>query len=108
MLNRYNYATVTFTLNNPTKHGCEFEGWYEDDITNCSKEVTITKGVTTGDKVFNAKWKLNEDLQEILVQNSIIEYVERTGDTNVKSEEAKDQIQTIHVFNNQMIIFPKE
>ena len=62
----YDYATETFTLNNPTKHGCEFEGWYEDDITNCSKEVTITKGVTTGDKVFNAKWKLNEDLQEII------------------------------------------
>ena len=62
----YDYATETFTLNNPTKHGCEFEGWYEDDITNCSKEVTITKGVTTGDKVFNAKWKLNENLQEII------------------------------------------
>ena len=59
-------TTETFTLNNPTKHGCEFEGWYEDDITNCSKEVTITKGVTTGDKVFNAKWKLNENLQEII------------------------------------------
>lgn len=62
----YDYKTETFTLNNPTKHGCEFEGWYEDDITNCSKEVTITKGVTTGDKVFNAKWKLNENLQEII------------------------------------------
>ena len=62
----YDYATETFTLNNPTKHGCEFEGWYEDDITNCSKEVTITKGVTTGDKVFNAKWKLNDNLQEII------------------------------------------
>ncbi len=62
----YDYATETFTLNNPTKHGCEFEGWYEDDIANCSKEVTITKGVTTGDKVFNAKWKLNENLQEII------------------------------------------
>lgn len=62
----YDYATETFTLNNPTKHGCEFEGWYEDDITNCSKEVTITKGETTGDKVFNAKWKLNDNLQEIV------------------------------------------
>ena len=62
----YDYATETFTLNNPTKHGYEFEGWYEDDITDCSKEVTIYKGVTTGDKVFNAKWKLNENLQEII------------------------------------------
>lgn len=82
----YDYATETFTLNNPTKYGYEFEGWYEDDITNCSKEVTISQGATTGDKVFNTKWKLNENLQEV------IEAIDDIDENNISYPNSKNEI----------------
>lgn len=62
----YDMNTETFTLNNPTKCGYDFEGWYGDDITGYSKEVTITQGVTWGAKAYYAKWKLNDKLQAVI------------------------------------------
>lgn len=82
----YDYATETFTLNNPTKYGYEFEGWYEDDITNCSKEVTVSQGVTTGDKVFNTKWKLHENLQEV------IDAIDEIDENNISYPNSKNEI----------------
>jgi len=62
----YDYATETFTLNNPTRYGYEFVGWYGEDIIGYAKEVTISKGETTGNKTYSAQWKLNENLQAVL------------------------------------------
>ena len=62
----YDYATETFTLNNPTRYGYEFVGWYGEDIIGYAKEVTISTGETTGNKTYSAQWELNNNLQAVL------------------------------------------
>lgn len=51
----YNLKTETFTLENPSRDGYEFAGWFSDAEFNTPATTTITKG-TTGDKTFWAKW----------------------------------------------------
>ena len=51
----YTIETETFTLTNPTKPGYAFKGWQIGDIESAVVEtVTITKGITTGNKTFTA------------------------------------------------------
>ena len=50
----YKVTTSTIKLQNPTRKGYVFKGWYSDK--KCTKKVTqITKG-STGNKTFYAKW----------------------------------------------------
>lgn len=51
----YKDTTPTFTLEEPTKTGCEFLGWTWDGQTEPQKSVTITQG-TTGNKTYKANW----------------------------------------------------
>ncbi|MGN0142497.1 MAG: InlB B-repeat-containing protein [Roseburia sp.] len=51
----YTITTKTITLQNPTRKGYSFEGWYSDK--DCTKKLTqISKG-STGAKTLYAKWK---------------------------------------------------
>ncbi len=53
----YNVTTPTITLQNPTKTGYTFGGWYTDSGLNTPGN-TITLG-STGNKTFWAKWTAN-------------------------------------------------
>ncbi|MBQ7307084.1 MAG: InlB B-repeat-containing protein, partial [Clostridia bacterium] len=54
----YSVATPTFTVINPERTGYEFIGWTEEDETAEKVTVlTITQGVTAGNKEFIAHWK---------------------------------------------------
>ncbi len=60
----YTIETTTFTLNDPTKTGYIFEGWYDD--SSFAKKVTrIAKG-TVGDLDLYAKWKKPYNITYIL------------------------------------------
>ena len=45
-----------FTLNAPTRDGCEFLGWVGSNGSKAQKTVTVAKG-TTGDLKYSAKWR---------------------------------------------------
>ena len=61
----YTILTDSFTLNNPTRYGYDFKGWYGDDIAGYDSNHTVTKG-TFGNKVFYAGWDLWVSLQEVV------------------------------------------
>ena len=50
----YYVTTATFKLNNPTRKGYTFKGWYSD--SKYKTKVTQIKAGTTGNKTFYAKW----------------------------------------------------
>lgn len=52
---RYEKNSDTITLQNPTKKGYEFQGWYADATMN--KKVTQIVAGNKGDVEFYAKWK---------------------------------------------------
>ena len=54
----YDMTTPTITLQNPTRTGYTFEGWYSDEAFT-QKVVSIPKG-SYGDKIFYAKWIANK------------------------------------------------
>ena len=51
----YNVTTATIELQNPTKEGYTFKGWYRDK--EYTQKVTKIKKGSTGNKTFYAKWK---------------------------------------------------
>lgn len=51
----YKYTDASITLKNPTKDGCVFLGWLEDNNQTPVKVVTIPSG-SIGDKKFVACW----------------------------------------------------
>ena len=53
----YNIETSTITLQDPTKDGYNFLGWYGD--AEFSTKVTQIQTGSTGDKTFYAKWEQN-------------------------------------------------
>lgn len=56
----YTIESTTFTLNNPTKQGYDFDGWIESPDTELGTDVVISTG-TIGNKTFVAKWTPRED-----------------------------------------------
>jgi uncharacterized repeat protein (TIGR02543 family) len=54
----YTIETTTFTLNNPTKEGYTFLGWYTEDTY--SNELTEVSSGMTGDMTLYASWKINQ------------------------------------------------
>ena len=54
----YKITTSTFKLQEPTKKGYEFAGWYSDK--NFTKKVTKIKKGSTGDVKLYAKWEAKE------------------------------------------------
>jgi len=55
----YTIESEDITLNNPTIEGYTFAGWTGTDLTEATKDVTITKG-TTKNKTYTANWTANE------------------------------------------------
>ncbi|MGN0551069.1 MAG: leucine-rich repeat protein [Acutalibacteraceae bacterium] len=54
----YKVTSSTITLNNPTRTGYTFKGWYTDKSFKSSSKVTqIAKG-STGNKTLYAKWEV--------------------------------------------------
>ena len=51
----YNVTTPTFTLNNPTKVACNFDGWTGSNGDTPETTVTIAQG-STGDRSYTAHW----------------------------------------------------
>ena len=51
----YNVQTPTFTLTNPTRAACNFDGWTGTDLTEPTMTVTIAQG-STGDRDYTAHW----------------------------------------------------
>lgn len=51
----YYITTSTKKLQNPTRKGYTFKGWYSDK--KCTKKVTQIKKGSTGNKTFYAKWE---------------------------------------------------
>ena len=51
-------TTADIKLQNPTKTGYSFDGWYSDSKLTKKATTTIKKG-STGNKTFYAKWKIN-------------------------------------------------
>ncbi len=56
-LSEYTIETDTFTLNNPTKNGYDFDGWTGTGLSYTTETVKISKG-STGDREYTAKWSL--------------------------------------------------
>lgn len=56
---KYTIETDTFTLNNPTKDYCVFDGWTGTGLTEPSREVVIEKG-TTGAREYTAVFTANQ------------------------------------------------
>ncbi|MBR4727692.1 MAG: InlB B-repeat-containing protein [Clostridia bacterium] len=54
----YTYETETFVLNNPTRPGYTFLGWYGTGLYGTSDYVEIAQG-STGDRSYYAVWKAN-------------------------------------------------
>ena len=52
----YNYSTPAFTLNNPARDICVFNGWTGSDLTEASMSVTVATH-SHGDKRFIANWR---------------------------------------------------
>ena len=52
---KYDSASATITLNNPTKDGFNFTGWTGSNGNTPQTTVTIPKG-STGNKTFKANW----------------------------------------------------
>ena len=52
----YTIQTETFTLNNPTKLNCYFQGWSSNLFSGVKQTVTVEKG-TKGDLYFAAKFQ---------------------------------------------------
>lgn len=81
----YLMNTEDFTLNNPTKDGYRFLGWEGTDLTDITKEVTISKG-SKGDRIYTAKWeKITLFTEHIinLTNNSDKESIEPIGETGL-------------------------
>ena len=57
----YTVETESFTLNNPTKEGYQFDGWTGTGLTEKTQTVTIQKG-STGDRAYTAHWSPRNDL----------------------------------------------
>ena len=55
----YTIESEDITLNNPTREGYTFAGWTGTDLTDATKDVTITKG-TTKNKTYTANWIADE------------------------------------------------
>lgn len=56
---KYNINSPTFTLNNPTKAGYEFEAWSGTGITGTGLAYTVTvPSGSTGDRTYTAKWTI--------------------------------------------------
>ena len=51
----YTVETPTFTLNNPTKVACNFDGWTGSNGDTPETTVTIAQG-STGDRSYTAQW----------------------------------------------------
>ena len=51
----YNVTTPSFTLNNPTKAACTFDGWTGTGLNEATQTVTIAQG-STGDRSYTAHW----------------------------------------------------
>lgn len=52
----YTIEDESYTLPEPERQGYDFAGWTEGNGGTPQKEMTIQKGVTTGDKVYTANW----------------------------------------------------
>lgn len=55
----YTYG-VGLTLNNPTKDGFSFEGWFDNELFNES-ELTEISDTDTGNKILYARWVVSEN-----------------------------------------------
>ena len=96
---KYNIETNTFTLNNPTREGYEFEGWIGSNGNTAQMSVSIEKG-STGDKTYTATWKkiATSDLD---IRNNIVVFEpgytvdtvkEMVGNNNVVLRDDKGNI----------------
>jgi len=54
--NSYTVESASFTLNNPSKTGCEFIGWTGTGLDKLEMDVTIKKG-STDNRNYIANWK---------------------------------------------------
>ena len=61
----YYVTSDTIILQDATRYGFEFDGWYDD---NGNKITTIPKG-STGDIQLNARWKANKYLLTVLSED---------------------------------------
>ena len=52
----YNIETATFTLNNPTKRGYEFNGWSGSNLTGGENQAVSIETGTYGELTFTANW----------------------------------------------------
>ena len=52
----YNIETATFTLNNPTKRGYEFKGWFGSNLTGSENQAVSIEIGTYGELTFTANW----------------------------------------------------
>ena len=71
----YTVESETFTLVNPERDGYVFAGWTGGGLSEPTKEVTIAKGSTTGNKTFTATWQMPP-----------IAYIDADGTTKTCSE----------------------
>ena len=71
----YTVESEAFTLVNPERDGYVFAGWTGGGLSEPTKEVTIAKGSTTGDKTFTATWQMPP-----------IAYIDADGTTKTCSE----------------------
>ena len=62
----YTIESAAITLNNPSKEGYVFAGWFSDAEFNTPATTTIAKG-STGDKTFWAKWKKSLENGDITI-----------------------------------------
>ena len=56
---KYTVETETFKLNDPTKYGYTFLGWYDNENFSGDVVTEVIKG-TTGNLTFYAKWTINK------------------------------------------------
>ena len=65
----YTIESAAITLNNPTRNGYVFAGWYDNENFTGDAITAIATG-STGDKTFYARWKI---ITAISVQNTSLE-----------------------------------
>ena len=82
----YTITTDTFTLHNPSKVGYTFIGWTGSNGNVPSKTVTIEQG-TTGNKSYEANYKINNYDVEFYDNNTKVKTVSVPYQSNIPSGE---------------------